>query len=53
MKRILILLITLLLLPLAALQAAELTLYSPIDYQVMQRATPARGLLRFAGTLSD
>jgi hypothetical protein len=40
------LLLVLLLGPLAALHAADLTLTSPRDFQVVQRATPARGMLK-------
>ncbi len=43
----------LLCLPLAALDAAELVLTSPLDYQVVQRATPTKGLLRISGQLSE
>lgn len=53
MKPILTLFTAFLLLPLAALQAAELTLHSPLDYQVVQRATPGKGLLRISGELSE
>ena len=33
--------------------AAELTLTSPLDYQVTQRSSPGKGLLRFVGELSE
>lgn len=33
--------------------AAELTLTSPRDFQVVQRTTPTKGTLRIAGTLSE
>lgn len=35
------------------LSAAELTLTSPLDYQVTQRSSPGKGFLRFAGELSE
>ena len=35
------------------LAAAELTLTAPLDYQVTQRSSPGKGLLRFAGELSE
>ena len=35
------------------LSAAELTLKAPLDYQVVQRSSPGKGLLRFAGELSE
>ena len=47
------LLLVLLLAPLAALHAADLTLTSPRDFQVVQRATPTRGLLKIAGQLAE
>ena len=47
------LLLVLLLAPLAALHAADLTLTSPRDFQVVQRATPTRGLLKIAGQLPE
>jgi hypothetical protein len=50
-----ILLTALLLAPLTAvpvpLPAAELTVHSPLDYQVVQRSSPGKGLLRFVATL--
>lgn len=33
--------------------AAELTLTSPRDFQVVQRTTPSKGTIRLAGTLSE
>lgn len=33
--------------------AVELALTAPVDYQVTQRATPGKGLLRIAGELSE
>lgn len=42
-----------LLLALHAASAAELLLTSPRDFQVVQRATPAKGTLRLAGQLSE
>ncbi len=39
--------------PPPALQSAELTLQLPLDYQVVQRTSPAKGLLRIAGELSE
>ena len=47
------LLLVLLLAPLAALHAADLTLTSPRDFQVVQRATPTRGMLKIAGQLAE
>jgi len=41
------------LMPLAWLQAAELTLTSPRDYEVVQRVTPTRGMLRLEGRISE
>ncbi len=35
------------------LSAAELTLTSPLDYQVAQRSSPGKGLLRITGELSE
>jgi hypothetical protein len=37
----------------SALNAVDLTLTSPLDYQVVQRSSPGRGLLRIAGELSE
>lgn len=37
----------------ATLSAAELTLISPLDYQVVQRSSPGKGLLRIMGELSE
>lgn len=37
----------------AALQATELTLTAPLDYQVVQRSSPGKGLLRIVGELSE
>lgn len=37
----------------SALHAVDLTLTSPLDYQVMQRSSPGKGLLRIAGELSE
>ena len=45
--------LSLLLAQLAALPAAELTLTSPRDYQVVQRVTLTRGTVRLAGQLSE
>jgi len=53
MKHTLTLLTALLLVPLAALHAAELTLSSPRDYQVVQRGTPMKGMLKLEGRLSE
>ena len=39
--------------PLAAMQAAELTLTSPLDYQVVQRSSPGKGSVRIAGELPE
>ena len=44
--------LVILLLGLHAAGAAELVLTSPLDYQVMQRSSPGKGLLRIAGELS-
>ncbi len=52
MKHTFALLITLLLVP-QALRASELTLTSPLDFQVVQRATPGKGLLRIVGELAE
>ena len=52
MKHTLTLLATLLLAPLAV-HAAELTLSSPLDFQVVQRATPSKGRLRIIGELAE
>ena len=52
MKHLLLVSTTLLLTPLA-LPAAELTLNSPLDFQVVQRATPGKGLLRIVGELAE
>jgi hypothetical protein len=37
----------------SALHAVDLTLTSPLDYQVVQRSSPGRGLLRITGELSE
>ena len=52
MKHLLLVSTALLLAPLA-LHAAELTLNSPLDFQVVQRATPGTGLLRIGGELAE
>jgi Carbohydrate esterase, sialic acid-specific acetylesterase len=49
MKRLL----AFLLLAANSLHALDLTLTSPLDYQVVQRSTPGKGLLRIAGELSE
>lgn len=36
-----------------ALRAAELTLTAPLDYQVVQRSSPGKGLVRIAGEFSE
>jgi hypothetical protein len=46
-------LLTLLSLSAVSLHAADLTLTSPLDYQVVQRSTPGKGFLRIAGELSE
>ncbi|MBK8094545.1 MAG: hypothetical protein IPK32_21920 [Verrucomicrobiaceae bacterium] len=46
-------LLALLFLTAISLHAADLTLTSPIDYQVVQRSSPGKGLLRIAGELSE
>lgn len=52
MKHLRLVSTALLLAPLA-LPAAELTLNSPLDFQVVQRATPGTGLLRIVGELAE
>lgn len=37
----------------SALHAVDLTLTSPLDYQVVQRSSPGKGLIRIAGELSE
>jgi len=37
----------------SALHALDLTLTLPLDYQVVQRSSPGKGLLRIAGELSE
>ncbi|MCE2693052.1 MAG: sialate O-acetylesterase, partial [Verrucomicrobiaceae bacterium] len=37
----------------SALHAVDLTLTSPLDYQVVQRSSPGRGLIRIAGEVSE
>jgi hypothetical protein len=46
-------LLALLLLAAGTLHAVDLTLTSPLDYQVTQRSSPGKGLLRFLGELSE
>jgi hypothetical protein len=46
-------LLGLLLVRCAASEAAELRLAAPLDYQVVQRSTPDKGLIRIAGELSE
>lgn len=46
-------LLTLLLAPFAVLHAANLTLTDPVDYQIVQRASPAKGLIRIIGELDE
>ena len=54
MKSICITLTTLIFATIApTLSAAELTLTAPLDYQVVQRSSPGKGLVRFAGELSE
>ena len=43
----LLLIVALFVLP--TVDAAELILTSPLDYQVVQRSSPGKGLLRIAG----
>jgi hypothetical protein len=43
----------LLLVPLPGLHAVEFTLTSPLEYEVVQRSTPGKGVLRLAGELSE
>lgn len=52
MKRILIAL-ALLFATLAAAEAAELQLTAPLDFQVVQRSTPTKGIIRITGELSE
>lgn len=47
------LLIALLFAPLTGLDAAELALSQPVDYQVVQRATPGKGVIHIVGELSE
>lgn len=49
MKQVLALLIA----ATSTLSAADLTLTSPLDYQVVQRSSPGKGVLRIAGELSE
>lgn len=51
MKYTITLLIALLLSPLTTLHAAELKLFSPLDYQVVQRNSVAQGRMEIAGEL--
>lgn len=37
----------------ATISAADLTLTAPLDYQVVQRSSPGKGLVRIAGELSE
>ena len=37
----------------STLHAVDLTLTSPLDYQVVQRSSPGNGLLRIAGEVSE
>lgn len=53
MKRPLILLAVFLLVPPAALKGTEITLSSPLEYQVVQRASPGKGTLQIIGELSE
>jgi len=53
MKRILTLATAFLLVPLAALHSAELVLTAPLDYQVIQRSSLDKGMVRIAGELFD
>jgi hypothetical protein len=53
MNRTILTLSALLLAPLAGAHGAELSLTSPLDYQVVQRNCPGKGLLRITGELSD
>lgn len=45
--------LALLLAQFVALEAAELQLTAPLDYQVVQRSTPGKGLIRITGDLSE
>ena len=49
MNRILALLLT----ATTSLHGVDLTLSTPLDYQVVQRSSPGKGLLRIAGELSE
>jgi len=52
MKHTFFFLAALLLAP-SCVSAAQLTLTSPLDHQVVQRSSPGKGLLRIAGELSE
>jgi len=53
MNRTILTLSALLLAPLFGAYGAELSLTSPLDYQVVQRNSPGKGLLRITGDLSE
>ncbi|MEI7776755.1 MAG: hypothetical protein WCK17_18510, partial [Verrucomicrobiota bacterium] len=53
MNRTILTLSALLLAPLFGTHGAELSLTSPLDYQVVQRNSPGKGLLRITGDLSE
>jgi len=53
MNRTILTLVALLLAPLVGAHGAELSLTSPLDYQVVQRNSPSKGLLRITGDLSE
>ncbi len=52
-ERLLLALILLLVIPVASLNAAEIALVEPLDYQVYQRTSPHKGDVRVRGTISD
>jgi hypothetical protein len=39
--------------PLAAITATELSIHAPLDYQIVQRSSPGKGLVRITGALSE
>ena len=51
MKYAITLITVLLFAPISTLHSTELELTSPLDFQVVQRATPKKGLLRIVGVL--
>jgi hypothetical protein len=53
MNRTILTLSPILLAPLSGVHGVELSLTSPLEYQVVQRNSPRKGLLRITGELSD